>query len=522
MQDDEIYCIYLRKSREDRELEKYDNIDTLDRHRKTLLEYANKHNLKIGHIYEEVVSGETISERKEMQNLIRDVEAHMWTGVLVMEVERLARGDTSDQGIVSKAFKYSSTKIITPLKTYDPNNEYDEEYFEFGLFMSRREYKTINRRLQRGRTTSVSEGKYLGSVPPFGYKRKKLENAKGYTLEPEPQEEKIVKQIFNLFAHQGLPINGVVKALNELGLKPRKSPNWTISSVKDILSNPVYVGKIRWNARKQVISTRNGERIKHRPRNSNAMIIDGLHQLIIDEDTWNIVQSKRKLNSPPVQHSHQIQNPLVGIVYCGKCGKPMQRRPYTSKDKKPTLMCNNSMCDNVSSKLYLVENKIIEALRIWLENYKIDYDKIINQKQKIDIITDKDILKQLEDKLAKEISKQNKIYDCFEDGIYDKTEFIERLSISKSNIKQLEEQIKPLKIKNEIHKNPDDNKNITIPKLKNMIDIYGKLQTNEEKNDLLKTILEKVTYIKTEKALKKDADPTNFEIHIYPKIPKLD
>ena len=138
MQDDENYCIYLRKSREDRELEKYDNIDTLDRHRKTLLEYANKHNLKIGHIYEEVVSGETISERKEMQNLIRDVEAHMWTGVLVMEVERLSRGDTSDQGIVSKAFKYSSTKIITPLKTYDPNNEYDEEYFEFGLFMSRR------------------------------------------------------------------------------------------------------------------------------------------------------------------------------------------------------------------------------------------------------------------------------------------------------------------------------------------------------------------------------------------------
>ena len=61
MQDDENYCIYLRKSREDRELEKYDNIDTLDRHRKTLLEYANKHNLKIGHIYEEVVSGETIS-----------------------------------------------------------------------------------------------------------------------------------------------------------------------------------------------------------------------------------------------------------------------------------------------------------------------------------------------------------------------------------------------------------------------------------------------------------------------------
>ena len=67
-----------------------------------------------------------------------------------------------------------------------------------------------------------------------------------------------------------------------------------------------------------------------------------------------------------------------------------------------------------------------------------------------------------------------------------------------------------------------DNKNITMPKLKNMIDIYGKLKTNEEKNVLLKTILEKVTYIKTEKALKKNSDPNNFEIHIYPKIPKFE
>ena len=50
-----------------------------------------------------------------------------------MEVERLARGETIDQGDVAQAFQYSDTKIITPLKTYDPTNEYDEEYFEFGV-----------------------------------------------------------------------------------------------------------------------------------------------------------------------------------------------------------------------------------------------------------------------------------------------------------------------------------------------------------------------------------------------------
>lgn len=270
---DDIYSVYLRKSREDRELEKYENVDTLDRHEKILLDYATKHKLRIGHIYKEIVSGETIDERAVMQKVIQDVENKKWTGVLVMEVERLARGDTADQGTVAKTFKYSETKIVTPLKTYNPNDEYDEEYFEFGLFMSRREYKTINRRLQRGRMTSVTEGKYLGSIPPFGYRKKKLENEKGYTLEPELKEAEIVKQIFKMFAYKENTINGVVRIINNLGLKPRKSEEWTINTVKDILNNPVYIGQIRWNARKTVISTKGGKRIKHRPRNASPMLI---------------------------------------------------------------------------------------------------------------------------------------------------------------------------------------------------------------------------------------------------------
>ena len=59
--------------------------------------------------------------------------------------------------------------------------------------MSRREYKTINRRLIRGRDSSASEGKYISSIAPYGYKRVKLENEKGFTLEPVPEEAEVVK-----------------------------------------------------------------------------------------------------------------------------------------------------------------------------------------------------------------------------------------------------------------------------------------------------------------------------------------
>ena len=192
------YAIYLRKSRVDLEAEAAGSGDTLARHRNTLLELAAARQLSVSKIYEEVVSGDTIAARPQMQQLLSDVEAGRWEGVLVMEVERLARGDTIDQGLVAQAFKFSDTRIITPVKSYDPNNEFDEEYFEFGLFMSRREYKVINRRLQRGRLASVKEGKWVSNRAPYGYIRQKLTNEKGYTLVPDPETSPVVQSIYSL------------------------------------------------------------------------------------------------------------------------------------------------------------------------------------------------------------------------------------------------------------------------------------------------------------------------------------
>ena len=142
------YCMYLRKSRMDLDAEARGEGETLARHQAMLMELAKRQGLNIVKIYKEIVSGDSISARPQMQMLLSDLAQNKYAGVLVVEVERLARGDTIDQGIVAQAFKQSNTKIITPVKTYDPNNEYDEEYFEFSLFMSRREYKTINRRIE--------------------------------------------------------------------------------------------------------------------------------------------------------------------------------------------------------------------------------------------------------------------------------------------------------------------------------------------------------------------------------------
>lgn len=115
------YCMYLRKSRKDFEAESAGQGETLARHKAALLETAQRLHLAVSEIYQEIVSGDSIAARPEMQRLLADVETGKWDGVLVMEVERLARGDTMDQGQVQRTFVYTGTKIITPTRTYDPS-----------------------------------------------------------------------------------------------------------------------------------------------------------------------------------------------------------------------------------------------------------------------------------------------------------------------------------------------------------------------------------------------------------------
>ena len=91
------YCLYLRKSRADMEAEARGEGETLARHEKLLLEVAKRGGYNVTQIYREIVSGETIAARPVVQHLLQEVEDGMWAGVLVVEVERLARGDTIDQ-----------------------------------------------------------------------------------------------------------------------------------------------------------------------------------------------------------------------------------------------------------------------------------------------------------------------------------------------------------------------------------------------------------------------------------------
>lgn len=518
----ERYCLYLRKSRADCEAEARGEAETLARHENILRELAEKLHLHIAAIYREVVSGETISARPVMQQLLSEVEKSMWNGVLVVEVERLARGDTIDQGIVSRAFQYSGTKIITPAKIYDPNNEFDEEYFEFGLFMSRREYKTIKRRLNAGRLSSAKEGKYVGSRPPYGYERIKLPHDKGFTLSPHPEQAPIVRMIYEWYVNgqkgERMGISRIVRQLNTLGIPALNKAAWSPATVSGILSNPVYIGKIAWNRRKTVKQITNGQVRITRPRTSEYLLFQGLHPPIVSNELWEKAQLIRSQNpSRPVNTLHTLRNPLAGLIVCGHCGRKMIRRPYSKNEQAAMLICPYTDCPTVSSRLDLVEQSILYILQELFQNYRTNPETGPTSSAPL-IKSLEEIIQKHRNNLQTLNSQKSRQYELLEQGIYTMEVFLDRsetlaqqIASSASALSEAEKNLIVEKERLPNHQNQ-------IPKSGQLLSDYWNWDI-KTRNDVLKELLEKVVYTKQTKNKHGEGNTPAFKLQLYPKLP---
>ena len=515
------YLIYLRKSRKDRDLElQTGQFDTLQRHRDALLALAKKRGYSIAHIYEEVVSGDSIAERPEMQKLLAAVETGAFEGVLVMEVPRLARGNTRDQGVVSETFQYSGTKIITPDKIYDPADEADEEYFEFGLFMSRREYKAINRRLQRGRMASLEEGKYIAGTAPYGYRRVRIPHQKGCTLEPSETAD-VVKEIFRLYTEgdpqpdgssQPIGSYGIANLLNARGIPSPGGVKWTASAVRDILKNPTYAGYIRWSYRPDKKQMVDGALVVTHPVNKDSVPRRGLHPPLVSEEVWTAAQAAMQTRAhPPIPGGKRIANPLAGVLYCSICGRSLVQLPQGSHGA-PMVMCPTAKCPTVGSRRDAVETALMEALESWLNHYQIrlkesSEDTASIQEAEASLVKARKQLASLE-------KQRSSLYDLLEQGVYSKEIFLERSRLLSGRTTEAERQAEALTQHLASLRQADLLRHSLAPRIRNVLDVYASLENPAEQNALLKSVLDHVVYTKTTGGKHSD-----LQLFVYPKVP---
>lgn len=505
--------LYLRKSRKDIEEERKkighgEQYDTLKRHRRQLLAIAKRENHNIIEIHEEVVSGESILERPKIQHLIRRIESGLIQGVLVVDLDRLGRGDMLDQGILDRAFRYSGALLLTPTETYNPSDESWELVFGVKSLVARQELKSITRRLQSGRRESANEGKSISKVPPYGYNRD--ENLR---LHPDPDTSWVVKKMFQMMK-DGHGRQTIANELDRLGISPpnHTRDHWSPSSITAIIKNEVYLGHIIWG--KVKYTKRNGKYHKEKLPREKWNIKYNAHEPIVSEQLF---QEANKAHTgrwrPSTVSSKTLSNPLAGILKCGYCGYSLLYQP---KKERPNdyIRCSRPSCKGKqkSAAFPLVEERLLLVLKEYVRKFSFKENTETLQ-QNVIPIQEKALLKKKKEVTDLSLQKE-RLHDLLEQGVYTIETFIERQQNISERVKLLEDDIS--QIKSDIEKELNKQKNIYefIPKVQSVLEAYINTDDAEKKNRLMKSILDKVTYVRKQDWKRRD----QFELQIFTRI----
>lgn len=400
---------YLRKSRTDDPLLSVEEV--LARHETILDEWAEKHlggKVPEENKFREIVSGETIADRPEVQKVLRLIESPKIKAILIVEVQRLSRGDLEDAGRLIKLLRYTNTLVITPPKTYDLRDEYDRDMFERELKRGNEFLEYQKKIMGRGRLLSVSQGNFIGSRPPYGYDKAWIQEGKRKcpTLVINEKEANVVRMIFDMYVNQDMGRPSICYRLDELGIKPPRGERWSPAGLKDLLENVHYIGKVKWNWRKTVTVVEDGEIVKTNPKSKigEYLIYDGKHEAIISEELFNAAREKQGRNHR-AKHTTKVRNPLASLLWC-QCGRAMTMRTYKYHDGKPRLVCSDQAhCKTGSCTCDEMMDIVIDVLKQCIKDYEIRIKNNNGDAMKLHEKLLKTLEKQMQDLEAKELAQ---------------------------------------------------------------------------------------------------------------------
>lgn len=483
----DAYLMYLRKSRADNPNESVEEV--LEKHETILQELAERDlggRIPEHCIFREIVSGETISERPEMMRVLTMIENPAVKGVLVVEPQRLSRGDLEDCGKVVNAFRYSNTEIIAPNMVYDLTNKMQRKFFEQELMRGNDYLEYTKEILLRGRIASIKRGNYIGNIPPFGYNKKAIED--GFTLEPN-EYAAAVKMAYEMYVNEDKNPLEIARHFDAIGIKPYRSDVWTKCSIRAILRNKHYIGLVYFGTKRTEKTVVNGQIIakKSRPANPEDFIIaKGKHPALVSDELFEAAQEKFRKN-PPRKLDYPLKNPFAGIMFCKKCGKIMYQRTY--KHARMRIECRNR--NGCGSKSAFMDD-VVEAVAYSLE---MEHLPRLEAQLSNDAGKAKAIQQRLLEKMGKELeelhAKEEKQYDLLESGTYTEEVFQKRNKALHAQMEELKS--KMYEARQQLPKEIDYAGEIV--KIKDAIDALRKPDVSAEiKNRLLKAIIKRIDY----------------------------
>jgi DNA invertase Pin-like site-specific DNA recombinase len=329
------YCLYARKSSEAEEKQAL----SIDSQVKEMLDLAQRDNLDIVDIYRESHSAKDCGQRPVFNQLLTDIRANKFDGIVVWHPDRLSR-NAGDLGAIVDLF---DQKRLIEIRTHSQRftNNPNEKFLLMILGSQAKlenDNKSIN--VKRGLKTKCELGLWP-SVAPTGYLNSKNKDQKGVVF-VDPDRAPLIKELFNKVAYEGWSGRKVYRWLKDIKFITRTGKPLTLSNVYCILNNHFYHGTFEY------------------PKSSDRWF-QGKHTPLISKDLFDQVQQQLHLQIKAKNRNKEFA--FTRLLSCGACGSGVtaQEKFKTLKDgsvaKYIYYGCTRSK--NINCKEGYIEEKVL-------------------------------------------------------------------------------------------------------------------------------------------------------------------
>ena len=496
----EHVAIYCRVSTIEQAEEGY----SIDEQERLLRDWCNKMNYSVYKVYSDRgISGKDIKNRPELKELLKDAEERKFQMVISWKINRISR-KLSDVLKIVDVLEQNNIAFNSYSEQFDNSTPAGKMQFQMMALIGEFERGTIAQNVKMGMCAKAKSGEWCGGQV-LGYDLVPVENQEGAKrrktkLTINEIEARSVRLIFNEYSN-GKGYKAITNQLNKLGYKTKKGNDFSVGSIREILTNPVYIGKVRYNVRQ------NWSEKRRRNINANPIITDGVHEPIIDEVLWDKVQAIMESKKGKPSRIYDGEYPLTGILRCPKCGAGMVISRTTNKladgtKKRIAYYCcgawknkGTSVCNSNTIRVDKANEYVFNKLSSVVSNDDMirAITNNINKERVKRVDPSKSELERIDKELENIDKKKRKIFEAYEDDIITREEFLTRKDELNQRAKVLQESKETLLVTLA----DDVSEEISYEFIKSVLDNFSKLlnskESREQKKKLLHMIISKIT-----------------------------
>uniref|UniRef100_UPI004026281A recombinase family protein n=1 Tax=Ruminococcus bicirculans (ex Wegman et al. 2014) TaxID=1160721 RepID=UPI004026281A len=307
---------------------------------KILLEqYCKDHKITDYKFYCDDGCSGTNFDRPSFKKMLSDIDEGKINLVIVKDLSRFGRNYV-EAGMYVQRFTDSNIRFIAADDNYDSLVYSDDLLFPIKNVVNEMYARDVSKKTKAAKKAKARDGQFIGSKAPFGYKIDP--NDRHHLIVDEPAAQ-VVKRIFRL-ASEGVGYNKMAKIFREEKvLTPiayfnlnnpdyfksdywRKEFDWHVTSIRAILNNEVYLGKLVYGKQRNK-SMKSKEKVRN-PK-EDWIVVENCHEPIITQELWDTVHKILNAKHRPAK-AGEVQM-FAGLLYCSDCGHCLT---YSQKQRK--------------------------------------------------------------------------------------------------------------------------------------------------------------------------------------------